>query len=326
MFGLRDWVFKHLSDWLTCERPPEGLPLYDFERMAYEIRPGDALLVEGRTRVGSVIKTITESPWTHAALYIGRLHDIEDPAQRELLLRHFDGNPATQLLIEAVMGKGTILTPLQEYHDSHMRICRPSGLAAADAQKVIAFAAARLGTDYDMRQLLDLARFLFPYAFIPHRWRSVLFQHNAGSPTRTVCSTLMAEAFASVGFPVLPIIEQDQDGHLTFYKRNPRLFAPRDFDYSPYFDIIKYPFVAMNAAAYQRLPWEADGVYCNREGDCYSIASPAREPVPRPATHHINLLHLPPRKVDAADNGLAAIRDGGKSVPESEKIQQRHAA
>ncbi len=323
MFGLRDKIFSALSDWLTLERPPEGLPLYDFERMAYEIRPGDALLVEGRTRVGAVIKTISESPWTHSALYIGRLHDIEDVALRERLLHHYDGNPATQLLVEAVMGKGTILTPLEAYRDSHMRICRPTGLSPQDAQQVIGFAIDKLGADYDVRQLLDLARFLFPYAFIPRRWRSVLFQHNAGGPTRTVCSTLMAEAFASVNFPVLPVIQQDATGRLTFYQRNPRLFAPRDFDYSPYFDIIKYPFVAVNAAAYQQLPWEADGVYCNSEGDCYTIASPAAEPIARIAAHHINLLHLPPHRptTDAETRAAPSTIPG---VPDPHA--QQHAA
>lgn len=290
MFGLKDWIFSRISNWLTAERAPEGLPMYDFERMAYELRPGDALLAEGRTRVGSVIKTISESPWTHSALYIGRFHDIEDPELRKILVYHYDGNPSTQLLVEAVMGKGTILTPLDTYRDCHMRICRPTGLAPQDAQKVIGFAIRKLGSDYDVRQLLDLARFLFPYALIPHSWRSVLFQHNAGGPTRTVCSTLMAEAFASVNFPILPIVEQDAQGHLTFYKRNPRLFAPRDFDYSPYFDIIKYPFVAVTAAAYKNLPWEEDGVYCNREGDCYTVASPAPAQASEPARTRINLL------------------------------------
>ena len=292
IFGLKDWVFRKMTDWLTLERPPEGLPLYDFERMAYELRPGDALLVEGRTRVASVIKTISESPWTHSALYIGRLQDITDPDMRGKLLRHYDGNPSTQLLIEAVMGQGTILTPLESYRDSHMRICRPSGLSHQDAQKVVGFTIRRLGPDYDVRQLLDLARFLFPYAFIPRHWRSVLFQHNAGGPTRTVCSTLMAEAFASVNFPVLPVVEQDERGKLTFYKRNPRLFAPRDFDYSPYFDIIKYPFVAVSASTYQDLPWEeADGVFCNSEGDCYTVASPGADIPDQVPFHRINLLN-----------------------------------
>lgn len=290
MLGLKDWVFSKISNWLSAERPPAGLPMYDFERMAYELRPGDALLCEGRTRISGVIKTISESPWTHSALYVGRLHDIQEPHLRKTLLRHYDGNPSTQLLVEAVMGKGTILTPLESYRDSHMRICRPTGLSRRDAQRLIGFAIRRLGADYDVRQLLDLARFLFPYALIPHAWRSVLFQHNAGGPTRTVCSTLMAEAYASVNYPVLPVVEQDERGQLTFYRRNPRLFAPRDFDYSPYFDIIKYPFVAVAAAAYQTLPWEEDGVYCNSEGDCYTIASPADDESPESAPTHINLL------------------------------------
>ena len=313
MFGLKDWVFKTISDWLTLERPPEGLPLYDYERMAYELRPGDALLVEGRTRVGSVIKTISESPWTHSALYIGCLHDVDDPEMRTNLLRHYDGNPSTQLLVEAVMGQGTILTPLDTYRDTHMRICRPTGLSRKDAQQVIGFAIRRLGADYDVRQLLDLARFLFPYAFIPRTWRSVLFQHNAGGPTRTVCSTLMAEAFASVNFPVLPVIEKDASGKLTFYQRNPRLFAPRDFDYSPYFDIIKYPFVAVSAANYQDLPWDAHGIYCNSAGDCYTIASPGRKLPPVLPRHLMNLLRRkrfrPAAKQSPPANDSPSARD-----------------
>jgi len=327
MFGLKDWVFKKLSDWLTLERPPEGLPLYDYERMAYELRPGDALLVEGRTRVASVIKTISESPWTHSALYIGRLHDIDDADLRKRLLHHYDGNPSTQLLVEAVMGQGTILTPLHSYRDSHMRICRPSGLSRQDAQKVAGFAIRRLGADYNVRQLLDLARFLFPYAFIPRHWRSVLFQHNAGGPTRTVCSTLMAEAFASVNFPVLPVIEQDERGKLTFYKRNPRLFAPRDFDYSPYFDIVKYPFVAVSAARYQELPWEEEDIYCNSEGDCYTVATPATDERGSAPFHHLNLLRRrrfkaaqsdnPPEPDPGAQPDAADSSDGEASVDSS---------
>jgi hypothetical protein len=103
----------------------------------------------------------------------------------------------------------------------------------------------RLGAAYEVRQLLDLARFFLPWGIMPRRWRSSLFQHNAGSPTRTVCSCLLGEAFSSVDFPVLTFIDRRDDGTLRFFKRNPKLFTPKDFDYSPYFDIIKYPFLGL---------------------------------------------------------------------------------
>lgn len=256
------WLNDAITNWLVFERPAEGTPLCDFERLAYEVRPADVILVEGRSRVGDVIKLITQSPWTHSMLYIGRLFDIEDPSLRGRVRQFYRGDPHDQLLIEAVMGKGTVVTRLSDYDQDHLRICRPRSLAARDAQTVINYAIERLGTEYDTRQLLDLARFLFPYTVLPRRWRSSLFQHNAGVPTRTVCSTMLAEAFAKVGYPVLPHILLNGNQPPRFYRRNPKLFAPRDFDYSPYFDIVKYPFLAAEAElGYRELSWNEDAVF-----------------------------------------------------------------
>ena len=246
-----------LIRWLTRERPPATIPLCDFNRLRFELRPCDVLLVEGRSRVADVIRVITQSPWTHAVLYIGRLFDIRNPRLRARVEAHFEGDPEEQLVIEAELGRGTVVSPLSRYQHDHLRICRPDGLAADDAQQVLAYAIRRLGTPYDLRQILDLARFLLPWSILPRRWRSTLFEHKAGSATRTVCSTLLAEAFSAVDFPILPFIDRGEDGSLRLFKRNPRLFAPRDFDYSPYFSIIKYPFLGVNdLALYRRLPWD----------------------------------------------------------------------
>jgi len=284
---LKRHVARKVTGWLTRERerPAPGAPLYDFERLCYEVRPGDVILVEGRSRVSEVIKLITQSPWTHSALYVGRLFDIADPEVRERVAAFYPGDPAEPLVIEALLGEGTIVSPLSRYRDDHLRICRPRGLAPEDAQKVIAYAAARLGTDYDVRQLLDLARFLFPWSLLPRRWRSSLFEHNAGGPTRTVCSSMLAEAFASVDFPILPFIERLPDGRLRLYRRNSKLFTPRDFDYSPYFDIVKYPYLGLHEVGlYRRLPWDETGRICNESLDeCLPPApEPEAEPPPPP--------------------------------------------
>jgi hypothetical protein len=63
--GLKAWLARTITNWLTVEKPTDRTPLCDFERIRYEIRPGDVLLVEGHTRVSDVIKNITQSPWTH---------------------------------------------------------------------------------------------------------------------------------------------------------------------------------------------------------------------------------------------------------------------
>jgi len=274
------WIGGQMINWLTEERPPAGVPQCDFDRLSFEIRPCDVLLVEGRSRVSDVIKTITQSQWTHSALYIGRLHDIEDETTREHVSWLYDGDPSDQLIIEPLLGKGAIVSPLSDYREDHVRICRPTGLSRADVNRVVAFAVKHLGRDYDVRQLLDLARFLFPYGILPRRWRSSLFEHNVGVSTRTVCSTLIAAAFSAVHFPILPVVHRSADGKIKLYKRNTRLYVPRDFDTSPYFEIIKYPLLGLDdLAVYRQLPWDTDGVVCNDENECFIPGADGAAPV-----------------------------------------------
>jgi hypothetical protein len=117
---------------------------------------------------------------------------------------------------------------------------------------------------------MDLARFMFPYWFLPKRWRSTLFEHNAGKPTKTVCSTMMAEAFARVRFPLIPVICQDKEGNLSLVQSNSKLLTPRDFDHSPYFDVIKYPLLEFDELGiYRKLPWDQTSVHCTTIGDCF---------------------------------------------------------
>ena len=258
------YIWSNIVNWLIREPEADRIPLSDFERLRYEIRPGDVILVEGMARVSEIIKTITLSNWTHSAIYIGRLHNIDDPKLREYVLRFYKGEPEDQLIIESLLGKGTFVDNISKYRESHLRICRPTNLSRQDAQKVIAYAIHNLGTYYDLRQILDLLRFFFPYGLLPKRWRSSLFEHNAGGPTHTVCSSLMAEAFASVHYPIVPVLNRDENGELKLYKRNTKLITPKDFDYSPYFDVIKYPILDFDElAVYRKMPWDKDGVVYN---------------------------------------------------------------
>lgn len=245
--------------WLSHEPPQDSSPLCNFERIQYELRPCDVILTEGRSRVSEVIKSITQSAWSHSALYIGRLHDIDNPVLRDRIRTFFRGSPEEQMLIESVLGKGTVITPLTRYRDFHIRICRPKGISRQDAQRVIGFAIARLGKDYDIRHNVDLARFLLPWSIFPRRWRSSLFVNNPTEQNKEICSSMLAEAFSSVQFPILPIVRSDKEKGLQLYRRNPRLYTPRDFDYSPYFEIIKYPFFEISDhPVYRNLPWNEE--------------------------------------------------------------------
>jgi len=67
---------------------------------------------------------------------------------------------------------------------------------------------------------------------------------------------MIANAFQSVHFPILPLVRKGSKENLELVRRNPRLFTPSDFDFSPYFDVIKYPiFKLKNGASPEDLPW-----------------------------------------------------------------------
>jgi hypothetical protein len=270
-----DIIKTILLNWLTLESPPSDFPLCDFERIRYEVRPCDVLLIEGRSHVSEVIQYVTQSPWTHAGLYIGRLHDIDNIRLRNRLSDFFKGEPNEQLIIEGYVGKGTVVNPMSEYINDHIRICRPRGLSRLDAQRIIEFSVQELGKGYDVRQVWDLMRYLFPWMILPKRWRSSIFEYTAGETTRTICSTMIAEAFTAVNFPILPLVKQHEETGIELIRRNPRLYTPKDFDYSPYFDIIKYPFVAFaDHAAYHDLPWNKKGLIHNDKEGIYDPNHP----------------------------------------------------
>lgn len=241
--NLFSWIDKKMLDYLNTEIESKRGYLCDFGRICQEIIPGDVLLVEGHNRTSLMVKNITRSPWTHSALYIGRLHSIEDIAQQQKVQKFYKGKPSEQLLIECELGHGTIIQPISHYDEHHIRICRPQGLSQRDAQSVIAYAINHLGKQYDRRHVMDLGRYFLANPLIPSRWRSSLFKkRNPKHSTNEICSTLIAEAFAQIRYPIRPSINKEKRG-IKYTEMNPNLITPSDFDYSPYFSIIKYPLL-----------------------------------------------------------------------------------
>jgi hypothetical protein len=200
------------------------------------LRPCDILLVEGNTRLSAIIKHLTQSTWSHAALYVGERPGDTAP----------DGEP--NVLLEAEAETGVVTVPLSKYVRSHTRICRPVGLDEESKQKVIGYALDRVGMQYDSKRIVDLARYLFPYPPVPVWFRRRMLALGSGDPTRAICSTLIAEAFASIRYPILPervSINGKTYGVAPFVQsevdhiRAHGLYTPRDFDVSPFFAIIK---------------------------------------------------------------------------------------
>jgi hypothetical protein len=223
------------------------------EQFRRTLRPCDVLLVDGNTRISTAIKYLTQSTWSHAALYVG------DAAGGNLP----DSDPA--MLVEADLLEGVRAVPLSHYERLHTRICRPVGLTRKDARRIVEAALARIGQTYDLKNFVDLVRYLLPTPPVPVRWRRRMLALGSGEPTRAICSTLIAQLFQSVGYPILPQVEErpvPRPGceHCTqeiFHIRHHSLFAPRDFDISPYFEIVK-PTLA-SGFDYRRLVWEAQG-------------------------------------------------------------------
>ncbi|TAL27735.1 MAG: lipo-like protein [Alphaproteobacteria bacterium] len=199
------------------------------------LRPGDILLVEGDRRVSVAIKYLTQSTWSHAALYVGSAAPANaDPA-----------DPAC--LIEADMVDGVIAAPLSRYAGFNLRICRPVNLTEDDCAKVVAYAVSRIGMQYDLKNAIDLVRYLLPQPPVPVRWRRKMLAFGGGEPTRAICSTLIAGAFEAIQYPILPDaawrdgLGREGEAALREIRhiKGSRLYAPRDFDLSPYFQIIK---------------------------------------------------------------------------------------
>lgn len=200
------------------------------------LRPGDVLLVEGASRISLAIKYLTQSTWSHAALYVG-----------DALMKIRPGAPAGAL-IEADLQRGVVAVPLAKYATFNTRICRAVGLAPDDCRAVVEYMIDSLGKHYDLRNVIDLMRYLLPQPPVPVRWRRRMLAIGSGDPTRAICSTLIAQAFQAVRYPILPLVSsvfvegvaqgETLIGELQ-HIRHYSLYTPRDFDVSPYFQIVK---------------------------------------------------------------------------------------
>ncbi len=164
-----------------------------------------------------------------------------------------DGEP--HVLIEANLGEGVVSAPLSKYTPFHTRICRPVGLVEEDCAAVCAYAIARIGFAYDLKNIIDLLRYLLPMP-VPQRWRRRWIALGSGDPTRIICSALIADAFTAVRYPILPKIKlagSQQAREEILEIRHSSLYCPRDFDISPYFNVVK-PTIA-RGFDYKRLQW-----------------------------------------------------------------------
>jgi len=228
------WTGRKLAHYLSAPRDGARVTTSRPDLLAATLRRGDVLLVEGTSRFSSAIRYITQSTWSHAALCVG-----------DALGLSADGE--TIQFVEADINEGVRVMPLSHYVHWHTRICRPVGLTEIEIDGLIRYAAEHIGNQYDVRNVFDLARYLVRAPPVPDKYKRRLLSLGSGDPTRAICSSLIAAAFASVRYPVLPDVEiarakgsagKDQVREI-LHIRDSSLYAPRDFDVSPYFRIVK---------------------------------------------------------------------------------------
>jgi hypothetical protein len=247
----------------------------DMGQIKRNIRKGDVILIEGNERISECIKYLTQSSWSHSCLYVGDEALKHSPElKRELIDKY--GDEANHMLVEALVESGVVLTPLSQYRSFNMRICRPHGLTAADQREVIDYALSKVGQRYDLKNILDLMRYFLPVSLVPARLRRQALHFGSSDPTRVICSSMIAECFQRVRFPVVPHYEPFPPGFqpglrvaglLGRFSRSrqpllgllrmvsPSLVTPRDFDLSPYFAIIKFTVVESSRFDYHKLLW-----------------------------------------------------------------------
>lgn len=204
------------------------------EQLTASLRKGDVLLIDGNSRISQVIKYLTQSSWSHAALYIGEGNKTAS------------GDTIENVLIEADIREGVRTVPLSTYDSLHTRICRPMGLTDDEIQQVINHSLSRLGHQYDLKNIFDLIRYVIKTP-VPSRWKRQMIALGSGDPTRAICSSMIAEAFQSVKYPILPQVINEptfRSEDISTYKevlhiRHHSLYVPHDFDISPYFKIVK---------------------------------------------------------------------------------------
>jgi Permuted papain-like amidase enzyme, YaeF/YiiX, C92 family len=119
------WMFDHVGHLIARLQKPanhgEPFTQNDSKALSDTLRRGDVLLVEGKSHISGGIKYLTQSTWSHSALYIGPMASAAT-----------EGEP--HVLIEANIDEGVVSAPLSKYLHCQTRICRPVGLSQADCQ------------------------------------------------------------------------------------------------------------------------------------------------------------------------------------------------
>lgn len=272
--GLRNWLRARIVRFMT--KPVGHYYHYshnDFKALRKHIRKGDVLLVEGDQRVSEVIKYLTQSSWSHAALYVGDELVRRGGELAAFALESF-GDDAHELIVEALYD-GVVASPLDKYADFNVRLCRPHQLREEHLRIILDDAIEAIGWRYDLRNMLELALRLPLESLLPGRFRLEDRRLGSGVASAVICTSLLGRLFRKVRFPVLPTVSFPKEERAPvalkrrfgliprrrrrargiYRPRHPTLITPRDFDVSPYFEIVKFNVIGNRDFDYVDIRW-----------------------------------------------------------------------
>jgi Permuted papain-like amidase enzyme, YaeF/YiiX, C92 family len=184
----------------------------DLQSLATALRHGDVILASGCTRAAALVRRATGSCWAHVALYVGPLDEAADP----------------RCIVEADIAEGVRTVPLSEFHGQRVLVLRPTGLSQEDRRRLAEWILTRVGDRYDLAHAWALTKTLLRLP-VP-----VCVPPVSETATRFICSSLLAQAFLLVGYPIPAT-------HARVRASSPpdlRYVTPRDFEGASGFEVI----------------------------------------------------------------------------------------
>ena len=218
MSGLGDSLINALALYLAKpDKRYRAATTADAQPLAAILDRGDVLLSDGNTRVAALVKRITRSTWSHVSMYVGPLEEGPDPP----------------CIVEADIAAGVRSIRLSELHALQVRVLRRIGLNDKHRHQLADWVVSQIGGEYDLGHAWTLGRNLLR---LPSSRRlqsppSTMVE-NA---TRFICCSLMAHAFALVGYPISPV----ETGIAPTGTVDYRNLTPADFERASVFEVVR---------------------------------------------------------------------------------------
>ena len=190
----------------------------DAQALAGTLERGDVLLSEGTTRLAALVKRFTRSRWSHVSMYVGPLGDGWDPP----------------CIVEADIAAGVRAIRLSELDAVRVRVLRPGILNDTERSCLADWVAGRIGSEYDVAHAWAVGRGLLHLRWWRHSRTSR--PRITNDATRFICCSLLAHAFALIGYPIVPLpVLLGMAGAADY-----GLLTPGDFERAGIFEVLPW--------------------------------------------------------------------------------------